>query len=133
MSGALPEVGAEAPVQMRNPTALDLFMFSASAWLLHRIHYDTPYTVEHEGHPGLLIHGPLQGVYLVQTAESWLGDRVRIASISYRHLAPAYLGDELQCGGTVSSVEEDEIEVDLWIRKADGTTTTTGTARLVKR
>jgi hydroxyacyl-ACP dehydratase HTD2-like protein with hotdog domain len=80
-----------------------------------------------------LIHGPLQGVYLVQTAESWLGDRVRIASISYRHLAPAYLGDELQCGGTVSSVEEDEIEVDLWIRKADGTTTTTGKARLVKR
>jgi hydroxyacyl-ACP dehydratase HTD2-like protein with hotdog domain len=133
MSGALPEVGAEAPVQMRNPTALDLFMFSASAWLLHRIHYDTPYTVEHEGHPGLLIHGPLQGVYLVQTAESWLGDRVRIASISYRHLAPAYLGDELQCGGTVSSVEEDEIEVDLWIRKSDGTTTTTGKARLVKR
>lgn len=133
MSGALPEVGAEAPVQMRNPTALDLFMFSASAWLLHRIHYDTPYTVEHEGHPSLLIHGPLQGVYLVQTAESWLGDRVRIASISYRHLAPAYLGDELECGGTVSSVEEDEIEVDLWIRKADGTTTTTGTARLVKR
>ena len=70
----LPAVGVESPIQVRNPSALDLFMFSASAWLLHRIHYDTPYTIEHEGHPGLLIHGPLQGVYLVQTAESWLGN-----------------------------------------------------------
>ena len=130
---ALPEVGAEAPVLVRNPTALDLFMFSASAWLLHRIHYDTPYTVEHEGHPGLLIHGPLQGVYLVQTAESWLGDRARLASISYRHLAPAYLGDELQCGGTVTASDVGGLEFELWARKSDGTLTTTGKARLVSR
>jgi len=130
---ALPEVGAEAPIQVRTPTALDLFMFSASAWLLHRIHYDTPFTVEHEGHPGLLIHGPLQGVYLVQTAERWLGDRARLVSIDYRHLAPAYLGDELQCGGTVSATYEEGIEVELWVRKSDGTLTTSGKARFVKR
>jgi 3-methylfumaryl-CoA hydratase len=126
-------VGAEAPVQVRNPTALDLFMFSASAWLLHRIHYDAPYTVEQEGHRGLLIHGPLQGVYLVQTAERWLGDRVRLASISYRHLAPAYLGDELQCGGTVTSSDASGLDLELWARKSDGTITTTGKARLVPR
>ncbi|MGH8915963.1 MAG: hypothetical protein ACRDZM_15795, partial [Acidimicrobiia bacterium] len=88
---AMPEVGAEASIQTRTPSALDLFMFSASAWLLHRIHYDTPFTIEHDGHPGLLIHGPLQGVYLVQAAESWLGGEARLRTISYRHLAPAYL------------------------------------------
>jgi hydroxyacyl-ACP dehydratase HTD2-like protein with hotdog domain len=126
---ALPAVGEEAPVQERTPTALDLFMFSASSWLLHRIHYDTPFTTEHEGHPGLLIHGPLQGVYLVQTAESWLGDRARLRMISYRHLAPAYLGDTLECGGKVTALDEDGIEVELWARKTDGTVTTTGTAR----
>jgi 3-methylfumaryl-CoA hydratase len=108
-------------------------MFSASAWLLHRIHYDAPYTVEQEGHRGLLIHGPLQGVYLVQTAERWLGDRVRLASISYRHLAPAYLGDELQCGGTVTSSDASGLDLELWARKSDGTITTTGKARLVPR
>jgi hydroxyacyl-ACP dehydratase HTD2-like protein with hotdog domain len=126
---ALPAVGEEAPVQERTPTALDLFMFSASSWLLHRIHYDTPFTTEHEGHPGLLIHGPLQGVYLVQTAESWLGDRAQLRMISYRHLAPAYLGDTLECGGKVTALDEDGIEVELWARKTDGTVTTTGTAR----
>lgn len=128
MSG-IPEVGAEAPVRTRTPSALDLFMFSASAWLLHRIHYDTPFTTEHDGHPGLLIHGPLQGVYLVQAAESWLGESVRLRSISYRHLAPAYLGDTLECGGSVTAVDENGVEVELWARKSDGTVTTTGKAR----
>jgi hydroxyacyl-ACP dehydratase HTD2-like protein with hotdog domain len=121
------------PIQVRAPTALDLFMFSASAWLLHRIHYDTPFTVEHDGHPGLLIHGPLQGVYLVQAAESWLGARARLASISYRHLAPAYLGDELECGGAVTSADPSGLDLELWARKSDGTITTTGTARFEKR
>lgn len=127
------DIGAEAPIQVRAPTALDLFMFSASSWLLHRIHYDTPFTTEHDGHPALLIHGPLQGVYLVQTAESWLGDGARLSSITYRHLAPAYLGDELECGGSVTAVDDDGLDLDLWIRKADGTITTTGKARFEKR
>jgi hydroxyacyl-ACP dehydratase HTD2-like protein with hotdog domain len=129
----LAQVGEEAPVQVRAPTALDLFKFSASAWLLHRIHYDTPFTVEHEGHPGLLIHGPLQGVYLVQVAERWLGDRARLRSISYRHLAPAYLGDTLECGGEVIASDESGVELELWARKPDGTVTTTGTARFESR
>ena len=125
----LPGVGMEAPIQVRTPSALDLFMFSASAWLLHRIHYDTPFTIEHQGHPGLLIHGPLQGVYLVQTAESWLGDHAPLATITYRHLAPAYLGDSLECGGIVTGADADGIDLELWARKPDGTVTTSGTAR----
>ena len=130
---SLPGLGEEAPIQSRAPTALDLFMFSASAWLLHRIHYDTPFTIENEGHPSLLIHGPLQGVYLVQTAESWIGDQARLTSITYRHLAPAYLGDELECGGTVTGSDDEGVEVELWARKKDGTVTTTGKARFVAR
>ncbi|MDH3540821.1 MAG: hypothetical protein OEP52_12535 [Acidimicrobiia bacterium] len=129
----LPDVGAEIPTQVHSPTALDLFMFSASAWLLHRIHYDTPFTIEHEGHPGLLIHGPLQGVYLAQAAEAYLADVARLQSMTYRHLAPAYLGDQLECGGIVSASDRDGIDLDLWARKPDGTSTTTGTARFVLR
>ncbi|HEU4915041.1 MAG TPA: hypothetical protein VFV13_00585 [Acidimicrobiia bacterium] len=127
----LPPVGEKAPILHRTPSALDLFMFSASSWLLHRIHYDTPFTTEHDGHPGLLIHGPLQGVYLVQTAESWLGDTARLKTISYRHLAPAYLGDTLECGGEVISSDDEGVDLELWARKPDGTTTTTGTARFL--
>lgn len=129
----MPDVGTEVPTQVRKPSAVDIFMFSAAAWLLHRIHYDTPFTQEHEGHPGLLIHGPLQGVYLVQAAEAWLRDAARLESITYRHLSPAYLGDVLECGGAVVMVEADGIGLDLWARKPDGTVTTTGKARFAWR
>lgn len=120
--------GSEITVMTRTPDAVDLFMFSASAWLIHRIHYDERFTTEHDGHPGLLIHGPLQGVYMVQSVERWLGDRPRLVSLKYRHLAPAYLGDTLECGGTVTEVEGDTFDVDVFVRKEDGTTTTTGHA-----
>lgn len=128
---SLPDVGVEIPAQLHSPTALDLFKFSASAWLLHRIHYDEPFTIEHEGHPGLLIHGPLQGVYLAQAAEAYLNEVARLQSITYRHLVPAYLGDDLECGGIVTRSDGREIELDLWARKPDGTATTTGRARFV--
>lgn len=124
----IPQPGTEVPVVTRTPDAVDLFMFSGAAWLLHRIHYDAPFTTEHDGHPGLLIHGPLQGTYMVQTVRRWLGRAARLRSITYRHLAPAYLGDALECGGTVIEVDRDQVRFDLWVRKEDGTVTTTGTA-----
>lgn len=125
-----PTPGTAMPVESRTPSAVDLFMFSASAWLLHRIHYDVPFTTEHDGHPGLLIHGPLQGVYLVQSASRWLGPGASLRSVRYRHHAPAYLGDTLVCGGTVRSVDDAEtnLELELWLKKDDDTTTTTGVA-----
>lgn len=122
------EPGMDIPTITRNPTSVDLFKFSAAAWLLHRIHYDVPFTTEHDGHPGLLIHGPLQGTYMLQAVQWWLGVEVRPITVSYRHSAPAYLGDTLECGGTVTSVSENSFTVDLWVRKQDGTTTTSGQA-----
>jgi hydroxyacyl-ACP dehydratase HTD2-like protein with hotdog domain len=121
--------GTEIPVVTRTPDTVDLFMFSASAWLIHRIHYDLPFTTEHDGHPGLLIHGPLQGTYMVQTVHRWLGRQARLRSISYRHSAPAYVGDALECGGTVTESDGETFTAELWVRKAaDGTVTTSGTA-----
>jgi len=120
--------GAELPIVARTPDEVDLFAFSAAAWLLHRIHYDLPFTTEHDGHPGLLIHGPLQGTYMMQAAQQWLGAAARIRSITYRHKAPAYLGDTLECGGTVSKVSAGEVGLDLWARTSDGTVTTEGVA-----
>ena len=121
-------VGAEVPVITRTPSSIDLFQFSAAAWLLHKIHYDLPFTTEHDGHPGLLIHGPLQGTYLMQAVQCWLGPETRPTKISYRHSAPAYLGDTLEIGGTVTAVTETAFDVDLWVRKLDGTVTTSGIA-----
>jgi hydroxyacyl-ACP dehydratase HTD2-like protein with hotdog domain len=122
------EIGTEIPVLHRTPSAVELFSFSAAAWLLHRIHYDLPFTTEHDGHPGLLVHGPLQGTYMIQSVQWWLGADATMKSIAYRHSNPAYLGDSLECGGAVTAVHRDAFDVDLWVRKADGTVTTSGSA-----
>ena len=34
----------------------------------HRIHYDLPYATEVEKYPGLVVHGPLQAILLMQAA-----------------------------------------------------------------
>lgn len=111
--------GTEIPTQQRTPDAIDLFTFSASAWLLHRIHYDLPFTTEHDGHPGLLVHGPLQGTYMIQAVQWWLGSSAEMRTISYRHSSPAYLGDSLMCGGTVTEVDPEAgtFSADLWVKK----------------
>lgn len=124
------DVGTSLPAATRAPDAVDLFMFSAAAWLTHRIHYDLPFTVETDGHPALLIHGPLQGVYLVQHATQWLGPRSRLVSVRWRHKAPAYLGQSLECAGEVVGVDvaADTVTIDLRLVNGDGDVTTEGTA-----
>ena len=41
------------------PDPVMLFRFSALTFNGHRIHYDLPYTTEVEGYAGLVVHGPL--------------------------------------------------------------------------
>jgi 3-methylfumaryl-CoA hydratase len=43
-----------------------LFRFSALTYNAHRIHYDRLWATEVEGYPGLVVHGPLQAIALVE-------------------------------------------------------------------
>ncbi len=45
-----------------------LFRFSALTFNAHRIHYDRPYATQVEHYPGLVVHGPLQALVLLQAA-----------------------------------------------------------------
>jgi len=118
------------PIVEWHPDEIDLFMFSSASWLLHRVHYDEPFTTCHDGHKALLVHGPLQGTRMLQCVQTWLGHTVRPQSFTFRHTAPAYAGDTLEVGGSVTSVnpEQGSFAVELWVRKDDGTITTTGAA-----
>ncbi|MBK9082592.1 MAG: MaoC family dehydratase N-terminal domain-containing protein [Rhizobiales bacterium] len=48
-----------------DPSAPLLFRYSALTFNGHRIHYDRKYTMETEGYPGLIVHGPLQATLLI--------------------------------------------------------------------
>jgi 3-methylfumaryl-CoA hydratase len=81
--------------QPEPPTTRTLFQFSALTYNAHRIHYDRDYAREVEGYPDLVVHGPLQALYLAEAARRRCHDEGRPAPAScrYRLPAPLFLGD----------------------------------------
>lgn len=56
-----------------------LARFSAVTANAHRIHYDWPYATRVEGYPGLVVHGPLQALALLESTGSRAVPRSRRA------------------------------------------------------
>lgn len=67
-----------------------LFRFSALTFNGHRIHYDYPYATEVEGYEGLVVHGPMQAVWMLNLATHLMGHLP--ARFSYRGLSPLICG-----------------------------------------
>jgi 3-methylfumaryl-CoA hydratase len=63
----LPPADVEWAIEV-SPTLL--FRFSALTYNAHRIHYDRDYARQVEGYPGLLVHGPLQALAMVEAARA---------------------------------------------------------------
>lgn len=57
------------------PSEVLLFQFSALSGNAHRIHYDWPYATEQEGYPGLVVHGPLTAILLLDLLSRTLPGR----------------------------------------------------------
>jgi len=66
-----------------------LFRFSALTYNAHRIHYDRDYARDVEGHPGLVVHGPLQAVLMADLATSV---RPEGSTFAYRLTSPLHEG-----------------------------------------
>lgn len=78
------------------PDEIELFLFSAACWLPHRIHYDQGFA-ELDGHPSLVVHGPLQIARMVDPAGRWAREHGgRLSDASFRHVSSAFVGDRLE-------------------------------------
>ena len=66
-----------------------LFRFSALVFNPHRIHYDRAHATGVEGYPGLVVHGPLHLVLLLELLRETVPDRT-IASLTMRAKAPLF-------------------------------------------
>lgn len=71
------------------PDPVKLFRFSALQFNSHRIHYDRPYATEVEGYPGLVVHGPLIALLLLEACKEECGGRP-IAAFRFRAIAPLF-------------------------------------------
>ena len=76
-----------------------LFRFSALTFNGHRIHYDLPYATQVEKYPGLVVHGPLQAMLLMDLAKRHQPRR-RPARYSFRGVRPLFHFERLQLLGT---------------------------------
>lgn len=88
-----------------------LFAFSAATSNSHRIHYDLGYATQIEGYPGLVVHGPLIALLLLDAMP-----RQAISRFSFRALKPAFAGETVTAEGRLT---DDGAE--LWARCGDAT------------
>ncbi|MEV6895571.1 MaoC family dehydratase N-terminal domain-containing protein [Kribbella sp. NPDC051137] len=101
-SGPLPVVGrpfvalGNGSAELRTDPSV-LLRFSALTANAHRIHYDLAYAQQIEKLPGLLVHGPLMSLALVQLTA---GRAVR--RITHRSLSPLYCGQLARLHATES-------------------------------
>jgi len=102
-----------------------LFRFSALTFNGHRIHYDYPYVTGVEGYPGLVVHGPLLAVLLLDLVRRQL-PAAQVIEFSFRALHPVFnMAPFYLCGGL------DGLQTaSLWVRNADGMLCFSATARL---
>jgi hydroxyacyl-ACP dehydratase HTD2-like protein with hotdog domain len=103
-----------------------LFRFSALTWNAHRIHYDEPYATRVEGHPGLVVHGPLLALLLLEVPRRHLASR-RLDRLSWRMRRPVHARQPVLVRGAAPTAEG---ELALWASTDTATESVTATARL---
>ncbi|GJF03741.1 FAS1-like dehydratase domain-containing protein [Pseudonocardia sp. D17] len=118
---------ADGPWTARlEPDEVLLFRFSALTYNAHRIHHDFPYVTQVEGFPGLVVHGPLLALLLLELPRRHAPDRT-VRSFEYRLRAPVFAGTTVLAAG--GPVDGDPDRADLAAGTADGPPSITGTVR----
>ena len=127
---AIVEAGQALPERQYTPGSVQLFLYNAAIWNAHRIHYDLPYAQDGEGHPALLVDGPLQGDWLTQLLYDWMDAGDELLAFEYSNRRAAYVGDVLTASGEIESIEASHITLSLRIVNQHGQPTTVGRAKV---
>lgn len=98
--------------QLTEPTAVMLFRYSAVTFNGHRIHYDYPYVTQHEGYPGLVVHGPLLATLMCR-AFTQAHPGKKVLSMSYRGLRPLISPQPFAAAGCI----HESGKARLWIEQ----------------
>ncbi len=83
-----PALAEGALSRVVTPDPVLLFRFSALTFNAHRIHYDRDYAMRQEGYPGLVVHGPLVALLLLEMVRRDAGRAVR--GLNFRGQAPLF-------------------------------------------
>jgi hydroxyacyl-ACP dehydratase HTD2-like protein with hotdog domain len=127
------EIGDQVLDLVKRPSPMQLFMFSASTWNRHLIHYNTEFAIS-DGLKNVAVHRALIGGFLGQMLSEWLGDTGTIANLSWSVRGSAAIERPLTLRGTVTDKREEDGErlilCDVWAENHVGETIAPGTAIL---
>ena len=119
--------GDEMEPAIRNASRAQLFLYSAATHNPHRIHYDRDYAIT-EGHPDIIVHGPLQGAWLSQYVTDWAGPGGRMLTLTWQNRKSALPEHDYIFRGIVRGIDGDVVELEVWAEDGDGTVPMPGTA-----
>lgn len=94
-----------------------LFRFSALTFNGHKIHYNEGWTTAVEGHPGVVVHGPLNLINILDYYRDVHGADPK--EVVYRAMSPLYAGDKYQIH--TAGVEETDAKKYQILAERDGT------------
>ncbi|RTE81894.1 hypothetical protein BHE90_003602 [Fusarium euwallaceae] len=81
------------PIRELRWSPVGLFRFSALTFNGHMIHYNEDWTRNVEDHPGLVVHGPLNLINLLNYWRDIHGNGEGPRDIKYRAMSPLYAGE----------------------------------------
>jgi len=105
------------------PDPVLLFRFSALTFNGHRIHYDLDYVRDEEGYPGLIVHGPLQTILMLDLCRREASKPVR--KLDYRAMHPVFHNERFTVNGNPGA---DGSTAELWTANGAGSYAMRGTA-----
>ena len=125
-------VGDAIPELVKHPTTQQLVQYAGASGDFYQIHYDQDYA-RGVGLPGVILHGLLKAAFLGQLVTDWLGDEgeIRTLEVSYRGIDQP--GAPYTCRGRVTSVDGEEVALEIWGEDGSGQRTTVGSATVQLR
>lgn len=118
-----PDLGQPLAVQDLVSDPVRLFRFSAMTFNGHRIHYDVDYARNVEGYGGLVVHGPMQAVAMLNLAAKVMGACPKV--FTYRGLSPLICGEAAR-----TEAYNQDNGLTLRVVKSGGAVTMQGSASL---
>lgn len=109
-----------------------LMRWSAAMENWHKIHYDRPFTVDHEQLPGLLINGSFKQQFIVSMLRHWGGPTGWLWKVAFQFRAMNIVDETLTVWAEVTDARRHaafgSVDLTLGIRNEKGVESTPGTA-----
>lgn len=113
-------------------TTMHIMRWCASMENWHRIHYDRPFTVSHEGLPDILVNGSWKQHVLFQLMKDWVGIEGWVWKIKFQFRDLDLVGDTISAKGNVTNKYTKDnfgfLECNIWLENQRGIKSTTGEA-----